>query len=391
MAAQNITIIGAGIAGLATALAFARNGHDVDIIEQAQTLSEVGAGLQISPNASRILIRLGLEAQLADVMTCPRQIALMSGQSLRKITYVPCGSFASDRWGAPYGVMHRADLQKLLLDAVQADRRCRLHLDQRLEAADFETIGQRLGLPPAQLVVGADGVWSQVRRMVPGAAAPRFAGQVAWRFTMPANAMRTIVDPNNVTAFLGSHTHLVAYPLENGASFNIVAITTGKDPGHTWAERETPTDRIRLLEAFGDWHPKIIALLREAPQMTWWPLFEVVDGRWSNDAGTVLIGDAAHAMTPFAAQGAAMAIEDGFELAQAFSQASGDTGAAIADYETHRRLRIGRARQRAAFNQFAYHARGPIRIGRDIVLALRSPESLAKDLDWLYGYRAAGL
>tara|TARA_R110002020_G_scaffold34066_2_gene103366 strand:+ start:27061 stop:28239 length:1179 start_codon:yes stop_codon:yes gene_type:complete len=392
MSAQNITIVGAGMSGLAAALAFARNGHEVDIVEQTGTLSEVGAGLQISPNASRILIELGLGDQLAASMICPEQISLVSGQSLRKITHVPCGKFAADRWGAPYGVMHRADLQAILLDAVNADPNCRLHLGQRIEAADIAFLHDRLGQPVPALIVGADGVWSQTRRLVPGSSTPRFSGQVAWRFRMPADIATSIVNPRNVTAFLGPETHLVAYPIEGGAAINMVAITRGTDPGQTWAERENPTDRIKLLDAFGDWHPDLVSLLREAPQMTWWPLFEIPDGRWSNDTGTVLIGDAAHAMTPFAAQGAAMAIEDGFELARVFSDAqTGMLQQAVSDYETRRRIRIGRARKRAAFNQFAYHARGPIRLGRDLVLALRRPESLAGDLDWLYGYRASGL
>ena len=391
MAAQNIIIAGAGVAGLTAALSFASRGCEVDIVEQAPELSEVGAGLQISPNASRILIALGLGDAMREAMTCPQEIALVSGSSLRKITHVPAGAFAEQRWRAPYGVMHRADLQALLVDAVSANPRCRLHLGQRLEAADTETLHDRLGRPPPELLVGADGVWSQLRQRVPGAATPRFSGQVAWRFKVPAAATRSILNPKNVTAFLAPQTHLVAYPLENGSAINMVAITRGKDPGQTWAEREKPTDRIDLLDAFADWHPDLLSILREAPQMTWWPLFEVPDGRWSDNAATMLIGDAAHAMTPFAAQGAAMAIEDGFELAQAFSNARPETmRQSLSDYETRRRIRIGRARQRAAFNQFAYHARGPFRLGRDVVLALRSPEKLAADLDWLYGYRAAG-
>ncbi|MDP2118278.1 MAG: FAD-dependent monooxygenase [Hoeflea sp.] len=392
MSAHTITIVGAGIAGLATALAFAARGHEVDIVEQAQALSEVGAGLQVSPNASRILIELGLGDALAQTMICPAQITLVSGLSLRKIAHVPCGAFAAARWGAPYGVMHRFDLQTMLLEAVMAEPRCRLHLGQRIEVAAITSLHERLGQPVPSLIVGADGVWSQTRRLVPGALTPRFSGQVAWRFKMPVDAVGDILDPGQVTAFLGTQTHLVAYPLENGTTINMVAITRGADPGQTWAERENPTDRISLLEAFGDSHPDLLAIFREAPQMTWWPLFEVPDGRWGNDAGTVLIGDAAHAMTPFAAQGAAMAIEDGYELAQAFSDADQDTvREAMSEYETRRRIRIGRARKRAAFNQFAYHARGPVRLGRDLLLALRSPESLASDLDWLYGYRSPGL
>jgi len=388
---RNVLIIGAGIGGLTTALAFARNGHEVDIVEQAPTLSEVGAGLQVSPNASRILIALGLGDALRDAMIRPHEIVLASGRSLRKITHVPCGTFAEDRWGAPYGVMHRTDLQSLLRDAVVAHPGCHLHLDQRISSTDIGSLHERLGRPRPDLVVGADGVWSQTRRLIKDAPAPRFSGQVAWRFKVPMELARSVLNPTNVTAFLGSRTHLVAYPLEQGKAINIVAITRGSDPGETWAERENPKGRQDLLNAFAGWHPDLIAILRQAPEMTFWPLFEVPDGNWYNGDRIILIGDAAHAMTPFAAQGAAMAIEDGYELAQACNHASGDMTSALERYETLRRARIGRTRNRGAFNQFAYHASGPIRLGRDLVLSLKSPESLAADLDWLYGYRATGL
>ncbi|MEM5492287.1 FAD-dependent monooxygenase [Hoeflea sp. AS16] len=391
MTARNIVIIGAGIGGLTTALAFARNGDGVDIVEQAPNLSEVGAGLQVSPNASRILIALGLGDALREAMIRPHEIVLASGRSLRKITHVPCGEFAADRWGAPYGVMHRADLQSMLLEAVIAHPHCRLHLDQHITSSDITELPDRLGLPGAGLFVGADGVWSQARRLVPGAPKPRFSGQIAWRFKVAAETTRSVLNPTNVTAFLGSRTHLVAYPLEHGKTINMVAITQGSDPGETWAERENPNGRMELLNAFADWHPDLRTILRQAPEMTWWPLFEVPDGRWHETGSPVLIGDAAHAMTPFAAQGAAMAIEDGYELAQACTGISGDLAATLNTYETSRRARIGRARSRGAFNQFAYHARGPIRLGRDLVLALKQPESLAAELDWLYGYRATGL
>ncbi|KGF70223.1 salicylate hydroxylase [Hoeflea sp. BAL378] len=390
MPAHTITIVGAGIAGLTTALTFAGKGYEVDIVEQAETLSELGAGLQISPNASRILIDLGLGDALAGAMIRPEEISLVSGLSLRKIAHVPCGAFAAQRWGAPYGVMHRADLQAMLLRAVEAEPRCRLHLGQRIEDGEIASMHARFGQPA--LTVGADGVWSQTRRLVPGALVPNFSGLVAWRFMMPDDSGRAVLDKRNVTAFLGPNAHLVAYPVDGGRAINMIAITRGMDPGRTWAQREDPSDRRVLLDAFAGWHPDLLSLFRQAPQMTWWPLFGVPDGRWSNDAGTILIGDAAHAMTPFAAQGAAMAIEDGYELAQAFSAAPASArGRALADYETHRRARIGRARKRAAFNKFAYHARGPVRLGRDLVLAVKSPQSLARDLDWLYGYRAAGL
>jgi salicylate hydroxylase len=388
---RNILIIGAGMGGLTTALSFARAGHEVHLVEQAPALSEVGAGLQVSPNASRILIGLGLGEALQRAMVHPHEIVLASGGSLRKITHVPCGAFAAERWGAPYGVMHRADLQTLLLDAVNAQPNCHLHLGQRISSTGIGELANRLGLPRPDLVVGADGVWSEIRTLIKGAPSPRFSGQVAWRFKVPTDVARPVLNPASVTAFLGPRTHLVAYPLEKGKTVNMVAITRGNDPGQTWAQREQPDRRQDLLAAFSGWHRDLIAILRQAPEMTRWPLYELPDGPWHDGANTIVIGDAAHAMTPFAAQGAAMAIEDGYELAQACNGVEGELAATLQAYQARRRARVSRTRSRGAFNQFAYHARGPIRLGRDLVLALRQPENLAAELDWLYGYRATGL
>ncbi|SOE08346.1 salicylate hydroxylase [Hoeflea halophila] len=392
MTSRNILVIGAGIGGLTTALAFAAGGDRVDIVEQAPELSEVGAGLQVSPNASRILVALGLGDRLRKAMIVPHEIVLASGQTLRRITHVPCGGFAEDRWGAPYGVMHRADLQKLLLDAVAAHADCHLHLGQRIQNTNINSLHARLGRPAPDLVVGADGVWSQIRKLVPGAFEPRFSGQIAWRFTLPADVARSVLDPVNVTAFMGPRTHLVTYPLDRGETINMVAITRGIQRGETWNSQETGSDRPGLLSAFAGWHNSIVSILRQPPEMNCWPLYEVPDGPWHNNEKTVLIGDAAHAMTPYAAQGAAMAIEDGYELAQACAHRdAGELGSALAGFVAARRARVARTRGRGAFNQFAYHARGPIRLGRDLVLSLKPPESLAADLDWLYGYRASGL
>lgn len=381
-----VAIIGAGIGGLTTALCFARRGFDVDIIERAEALTEVGAGLQLSPNASRILIRLGLLADLERFWNEPERIGLVDGRSLHPLASVSAGAFARRRWHAPYAVMHRASLQNVLLAAVQPEPRCRLHLGYQIDNPDDPAIPELTGRMP-DIVVGADGIWSRLRNSVPGAGRVRFSGNVAWRMTVGRDMAAGLLRPDQVTAFLGPRAHLVAYPLREVDGFNLVAIVEGKETERSWAGEVTPDRRQECLNAFSGWNAGIGALIEKAEAPTYWPLNTVEDGAWQDGRKTVLIGDAAHAMTPFAAQGAAMAIEDAFMLADCLAD-SADIAAALTRFEAVRRPRIARVRRRGAFNHFAYHARGPIRMGRDVVLKLKGPDALAADLDWLYGYGA---
>ena len=378
---RSTTVVGAGVAGLTAALAFARQGIPAHVIEQASALEEVGAGLQLSPNASRILADLGLLDALSARWTEPERIVLASGLTLAALASVPAGAAARSRWGAPYGVLHRASLQSVLLDAVRAEPLCTLTTGQRVESTE-----QALCLAPADLLVAADGVWSRLRQAVAGALPAAYSGNVAWRFLVPYEAAPAILDPRAVTAFLGPHAHLVAYPLAETQAFNIVAIHAQPDaPPEGWLRRGDSATRGRLMKAFSGWHPDIGGLLEDARDPLVWPLFGCPDGA-RVCRRTVLIGDAAHAMTPFAAQGAAMAIEDAALLARRIAGAA-DADAALRDFETTRRARVARVRGRGAFNRFAYHARGPVALARDFALSLRKPESLAADFDWLYGYR----
>jgi salicylate hydroxylase len=386
MPIKHAAIIGAGVAGLTAALALARHGIRSDIYEQAEALTEVGAGLQISPNASRILGQLGVLDTLSSVWLEPNEVRLVSGTSLRQIAAIPCGPFAKARWGAPYGALHRATLQKALVEAVLANPRCELHLGAPIEAAQ-RSLGAMAGREP-DLVIGADGVWSKMRASIPASSSPRFSGNIAWRFVVAESEAPAILDRTSVTAFLGPSAHLVCYPLKEAAAFNIVAITAGKAASHGWDEPGNEAQRSLLRSRFSRWNRAIAAMLDRERNPTFWPLYEVGAGRWHNGRDTVLIGDAAHAMMPFAGQGAAMAIEDAFELAGIV--ASRPLSAALDLFEKRRAPRIAHLRQRAAFNRFAYHARGPIRLGRDFVLAMRPPQSLAADLDWIYGYHAIG-
>lgn len=379
-----VAIVGAGIAGLTTALCLARQGFEAEIFEQADSLKEIGAGLQLSPNASRILIELGLLPALEAIWSEPDSIALLDGRSLRSLASVPAGSYARNRWAAPYGVLHRASLQKILLDAVAAEPRCRIHLGCRIESDPEAAIGRAMARRPT-VVVGADGIWSRIRTSIPGAGTVEFSGNVAWRLMVPE--ARPLLSEDRVTAFLGSNAHLVAYPVKEVGGFNLVAIVAGKAGESGWVGKDSEERRRELAAAFDGWHPKLRALLTSATAATYWPLCTVGDGAWHDGKRTILVGDAAHAMTPFAAQGAAMSIEDAWEFAHCLAE-SQDVPSAFSMYDRARRSRIDRVRKRAAFNRFAYHARGPIRFGRDVVLALKGPDSLAADLDWLYGYGA---
>lgn len=382
---DKVAIVGAGMAGLAAALSFSRLGIACDIFEEAEALVEVGAGLQMSPNASAILAELGVLQEIEPVWTEPREIALVSGKSLKRLAHVPAGEFARKRWHAPYGVLHRATLQKALLAAVEGDPLCTLRLSTAIRGEPHAALRQVSG-HSYSLVIGADGVWSNIRAAVEDAPQPDFTGNIAWRFTLPLRHAPSWLARDSVTAFLGPSTHLVAYPLSEMGTFNIVAIASGVSSGETWDAKASDSQKHMLARQFRAWHPEIVALLAMAEQPTFWPLHQVTSGRWHNGRDVVLIGDAAHAMMPFAAQGAAMAIEDGFVLARQVTKAA-TLPEALAAFEKLRAARAAKVKARGAFNRFAYHARGPLRIGRDIVLSLRPPQSLAADLDWLYGYR----
>ncbi|GKX35950.1 MAG: salicylate hydroxylase [Rhizobiaceae bacterium MnEN-MB40S] len=371
---KHIDIVGAGIAGLTTALAMAERGHTVRIFEQSPALEEIGAGLQLSPNATRVFDTLGLRDDLADVWYEPDHLQLVSGLSLRTLARLPVRTMSRDRWKAPYAVIHRARLQDVLMKA------CR-----RFSSIEFE-FGKRIETPmrgDADVTVGADGVWSSLRRTVRGSAEPRFSGYAAWRATMPIAELPASFSRTDVTALLGPGAHLVIYRI-GSETINLVATIPEHRSEKGW---NLKSDAGRLLSAFKRWHASIGIVLAKA-EWRHWPIYEVADASWRGGDNTILIGDAAHAMAPHAAQGAAMAIEDSYELASWLDRTDIETATALMRFEAHRRPRIRRVGQRGLLNKFAYQAIGPFRLGRDIVFTLRGGQSLLADLDWLYGYEA---
>lgn len=394
MSPRPIVIAGAGIAGLTAALALAARGFPTRIFERSQHLQETGAGLQLSPNATRLLVRQGLLANLQKVAVQPQAIALRSARDLRRLAQVPLGEAATRRWGAPYLTIHRADLQRVLLDAVARSPDIELTTGAAVRGVrrggdrltvSIESVGGSQNVD-CGLLIGADGVWSTLRD---GARPSRYTGYLAWRATVqPDERTGRIVPPDRVTAFLHRGFHLVAYPVRAGKAINLVAISPAPTGAEGWAN---DADLSRLKAAMRGTAGELFDLVSQAEAWTTWPLHEVPQqGPWTDGDALALIGDAAHAMTPYSAQGAAMAVEDAVTLAAAVARTPDDMGAALRLYEETRKPRVKRVGARGAFNRFTWHATGPVAFIRDRVLALRSPERLAGDFDWLYGWDAEG-
>jgi 2-polyprenyl-6-methoxyphenol hydroxylase-like FAD-dependent oxidoreductase len=394
---RTIVVAGAGIGGLTAALALARRGFRVIVLEKAERLEETGAGLQLSPNASRVLIDLGLEPRLAGRAVTPDAISLMSAQSGGEIARLPLGDAATFRAGAPYWIVHRADLQSALLAQVGDNPGIELRLGCQFEDAAAHakgiSVGQRRGISRQQdtalALVGADGVWSQVRHQLFPQTQPAFSGLIAWRGTIDATQLPRELAPRRVQLWMGPAAHLVAYPISGGRQINVVAILPGTWNRPGWSEPGSPND---IKDQFSQGWPGALRMMIGAVD-DWrrWALFTLRDGGVWSSGPMALLGDAAHAMLPFAAQGAGMAIEDAAVLAQCLSENSGDTASSIATslqrYAGSRRSRVARVQSHARQMGRIYHLGGPMAYARDLFIKSSSPQRLLARQDWIYDWR----
>lgn len=381
-----IIVAGGGIAGLSAALCLAAHGFPSKVYERAPRFDAVGAGIQLSPNATRILARLGVLDRLGQAAVNPEAVVLRDSRRLVERARISLGASAERRWGAPYLVLHRADLQRALAAAARDSRHIVLAAGAEATAAFGEDgpalrIARDGGQEQARgpLIVGADGVNSAVRAALQARSAGRFTGKLAWRATIPSELRRAqnLLPPDQVSVFLHGGMHLVAYPVSAGRELNLVAVARG-------SERQSEAEGS--LPPFAGVAAELEALLAAAGPWTAWPV-RTVDprGPWTDPCGLALIGDAAHAMTPYAAQGAAMAIEDAAVLAGCLAEMP--VVDALERYEALRRPRVTKVIRRGMLNELAWHAAGPVALARNVVLALRGPRRLAADLDWLYGWR----
>ncbi|MGV3651564.1 MAG: FAD-dependent monooxygenase [Devosia sp.] len=385
---RTIYVVGAGIAGLTLTLALAKFGARVVLLERAAVLSEVGAGLQVSPNARQVLNGLGLDRPIADASFEPAGIDVYPHGAGHPIGPLLLGAAAERRFGAPYAVMHRADLVDVLYRACRRFANVDMLFGIQGFSAEVQGSGVSLEITEADgrtrggrgfALVGADGVHSQVRTQFLGEAAARPTGSVAWRALLPAGAVAGVLSPQNTSLMLGSGYHGVIYPLPHRGQVNVVVITRQRpgDAGSSAPRIGWSLTRSGRLEA---------VLAAAEGRWSQWPLLEVRPRLWHR--GPIgLVGDAAHAMPPFQAQGAAMAIEDAAALAPLLvSEPSAE--AAFARYAAARRGRVERVRKQSSANGRIFHLPWPLSVARDTVVRLGGSEGQLRRLGWLYGHNA---
>ena len=387
-AGLSVAVIGGGIGGLAAALSLLRAGFDVQVYEQAGALGEIGAGIQISPNGSRILHRLGLAEVLARKGVRPVAVHQRRWDNGRTLQRAPLGDVVEQTFGAPYYHFHRADLLAAIAGALPPER---LHVGHRLvDATDhgdrvearFDN-GTRIS---ADVLVGADGIHSRVLHILFGADTPRFTGCIAYRGLVPAERLAHLgleVTSNN---WMGPGGHFVHYYVAGGRLMNFVAVREEDSwTRESWVDRGDVADALRLFEG---WHAQVRAIIGAAPETFKWGLFDRAPlVPWSTGRIT-LLGDSCHAMLPFMAQGAVQSIEDGAALTSCLLQAEGDVPGALVRYETLRRPRATRLQEMSRHNKTRFHMHdGPDQQQRDAQLATSGDRSIAA-IGWLYAHDA---
>ncbi|OYT90087.1 MAG: FAD-dependent oxidoreductase [Burkholderiales bacterium PBB3] len=391
---QSMVIVGGGIGGLATALAAARAGAAVQLLEQAQAFAEVGAGIQLGPNVVRVLQQWGLEPALRRVAAFPDRLEVRSALTAQVLGILPLGERAVAHYGAPYATVARADLHSLLLQATRAHADVDLQLHAVL--ASVQQDGQQVQLQTTQgasistpLLVGADGLWSRVRQHLLPDAQPRATGHLAFRAMVKQSVLPALVRSHVVTAWLGPKFHAVQYPVRGGEWLNVVVIVQGHTAGDptSWDHSANATEiRARLAYA----QAPLLDLIHAIDDWRLWALYDrppMASASEQAQGRIALLGDAAHPMRPYLAQGAGMAMEDAQQLVaslQTHAAHATDVPAALAHYAQARWQRNARVQARAIRNGQIFHLRGPMRMGRDASLKLLGEKLL--DMPWLYGY-----
>ena len=391
---QRAIIAGAGIGGLSAAIALSQAGFRVTIYEKADTLEEFGAGLQLTPNATRILSRLGVLERVLPFASRPHAVLLLRGSDNTELMRMPLDD-AERRWGAAYLVIHRADLQRALIEAVRDQSYVELSLGTTV--LDFVNDGGRLSVglargltqtrDDADLLIGADGFHSRVRDKLGFGAQDQaeFTGRVAYRAVVNADKVSPRLTKSNIVLRVGRDQHLVQYSLRRGTIINLVATIKSASPtGAADNQFDGAAERSILESAFAGWSREARLLTKAPVQWRTWSLYHRPPISSFSLGRVALVGDAAHPMVPFLAQGAAQAIEDAGALARVLAQVQ-DIPAALSMYSRDRVARAGRVQREALKLGRIYHMSGPLAFARDATMRLLGTRGLIERYDWLYG------
>lgn len=355
---MRIAIIGAGIGGLTCALALLRRGCDVQVIEQARELGEIGAGVQISPNGTRVLSALGLGDRIEAVASEPLGKRVRLWNTGQTWNLFDLGALSRERYGFPYLTLHRGDLHRVLVDAVRALRPDAIRLATRIDDLRFEderVVARSEGrdIAEADFVVGADGVHSRVRQRLFGDDTPRFSGIIAWRGVIEAHRLPERMRQPYGYNWVGPGAHVIHYPMRNNTLVNFVgAVERQGWEVESWSQQGSTEE---CLNDFSGWHEDVQSMIKAVDIPYKWALMvREPMARWSERRVT-LLGDACHPTLPFLAQGAVMALEDGFVLARCLDAEPHELHAALARYERARLARTSRIVQGSAANAARFH------------------------------------
>jgi salicylate hydroxylase len=391
--AFRVAVVGAGIGGLTLAIALRRRGISVDVYERATQLQEVGAAVGLAANASRLLDRLGLGPALHEVSIEPTELIYRGWRDDRRLVAHPLGLGGDyrDRFGAPFHGIHRADLQRILLAACDLEG---LHLGRLVTRIAEDATGVRLAFADgssaeADIVVGADGVHSTVRRWVDREQGPVYSGTSGFRGLVPVDAVPSLPDPQAIQFWMGPGAHLLHYPIDGGKTINFLAVVEGPA---TWP---SPTGTMpaapgELAGQFAGWHPAVREMITAVPQSARWALFTLLPlARWSRGR-VVLIGDAAHPMLPHQGQGANQTIEDAVTLAAYLGDAllDGVPGGHERAFRLYERLRQARTR---LVQRISLDASAVLHLPDGQAAAARDQEltHLVEQIGWIHAYDVA--
>jgi 2-polyprenyl-6-methoxyphenol hydroxylase-like FAD-dependent oxidoreductase len=381
-----ILIAGGGIGGLTAALVLSRHGYRVCLIEQAREFKEIGAGIQLGPNAFKLFDRLGITDEISSTAVFPDSLLVMDSITAEEVTRIPLGEKFLGRFRYPYALIHRADIHSVLLQACRSSPLITLVTSQKV--VRFEDDGDHVVAHTEDgtsfegaALIGADGLWSTIRATVVGDGAPRVSGHIAYRAVLATKEVPLHLRIPSMTLWAGPRNHLVHYPLRGGELFNLVAVFHSDRYREGW---DSAGDPAELKKRFQDVVPDVQTMLGKIESWRMWVLCDREPVKnWSHGRVT-LLGDAAHPTLQYLAQGACMAIEDAVVLAEEIARAAGDHAKAFEAYQERRYLRTGRVQLTARLYGEFFHAAGASREIRNQFLRERTAEEARESVGWLY-------